>query len=427
MQNNYLRVVEIKERYLKLLAKQIRLFFKVAIFQDIFDIIEGSKVVLNDVNVILTALRTGKIYYKDGVFRAENKFSNNVALELERLGAVFKKGGYAIQPDKLPVTILNEIAVLQVEAKSKLNAIDIFLEHLQIPDITKFVEGLVNQMFDSFCTDLAKSLKEKNIPIIELPIDNPNVTIPEEEVKRISDYWQSKEQEAYKLRQDYEAAKLANEEQQTRESRKALDRAKETLKEFQKQKYKNAPKFDYTYPGNPTSRQVAENYTYNLKYWVKNWAVQDITNMREEVIEMVKKGARISEIKKYFESRWNIASNKAEFLARNEAGLASTAIKEWQYKNAGCTHFKWLPSTVKEENRRKLHEQHYNKIFSFDNPPLIDERLEMYGLPKQVWNCSCSMQVVVPKIEVNNGITNILRKLKPRNIKYSRLTERQKV
>ena len=427
MQNNYLRVVDIKERYLRLLAKQIRLFFKVAIFQDIFDIIDGKKAVLNDVNVILTALRTGRIYYKDGIFRAEKKFSNAVALELERLGAVFKNGGYAINPQDLPVTILNEIAVLQVEAKSKLNAIDIFLEHLQIPDITKFVEGLVNQMFDSFCNDLYASMKEKNIPIIELPIDNPQVTIPEDEVKRISDYWQSKQAEAYKLRQTYEQTKEFYENNKTREARQAVDRAKETLKEFQKQKYKNAPTFDYTYPGNPTSRQVAENYTYNLKYWVKNWAVQDITTMREEIIEMVKKGARISEIKKYFENRWHIASNKAEFLARNEAGLASTAIKEWQYKQAGCTHFKWLPSTVKEENRRKLHEQHYNKIFSFDNPPLIDERLDIYGLPKGVWNCACSMQAIVPKIEVKNGLSNLFSKFKPRSIQYSRLDRRQKV
>lgn len=425
MQNNYLRAVEIKERYLRLLAKQIRLFFKTSIFDDIFAIIDGKKLVLNDLNVILTALRTGRIYYKDGVFRAEKQFSNNVALELERLGAVYKRGGYAINPQNLPVNILNEIAVLQVEAKSKLNAIDLFLQQLQIPDITSFVKGLVNQMFDSFCNDLYASLKEKNIPIIELPIDNPNITIPEEEVQRISQYWQEKEVEAYKLRQALEDAQLANEEQQTRESRKAVDRAKETLKEFQKQKYKNAPTFDYTYPNNPTSRQVAENYTYNLKYWVKNWAVQDIATMREEVIEMVKKGARISEIKKYFESRWNIASNKAEFLARNEAGLASTAIKEWEYRKAGCTHFKWLPSTSRE--KRELHKQHYNKIFSFDNPPKIDERLDIYGLPKQIWNCGCGMQVVVPKVEINNGLSDILRKHKPRNIQYSRFTKRKKI
>ena len=425
MQKNFLRVVDIKERYLKLLANQIRLYFKAAIFDDIFAIIDGNKIVLNDVNVILTALRTGRIYYKDGVFRAEKQFSNNVALEFEKLGAVYKRGGYVINPQNLPVNILNEIAVLQVEAKTKLNVIDIFLSKLQIPDITSFVQGLVEKMFDSFCNDLYASLKEKNIPIIELPIDNPNIVIPEKEVQRISQYWQEKEVEARKLKEYYERAKEFYDKDKSREARKAVERAKETLKQFQKQKYKNAPKFDYTYSGNPTSRQVAENYTYNLKYWVKNWAVQDIANMREEVIDMVKRGARISEIKKYFESRWNVASNKAEFLARNEAGLASTAIKEWEYKKAGCTHFKWLPSTSKE--RRKLHEQYYNKIYSFDNPPKIDDRLDIYGLPKQIWNCGCGMQVVVPKVEINNGLSNICRKLKPRDIKYSRFARGKEV
>lgn len=392
---NFLRPVEIKEYYLRLLASSLRRYFKVSIFDDIFAILNGRMYAQNDTNVILTALRTGIIYYQDGVFKAEKRFSNQVALELEKLGAIYNRGGYEINPQKLPVNILNEIAVLKVEAKNKLNSIDAFLTNLQLADVTPFVKGLVERMFDSFCTDLYNSLKEKNIPIIELPIENPNIQIPEQQVTRISNYWKEKEQEAYKLRQALEDAKLANEQQQTRESRKAVDRARETLKQFQKQKYKNAPKFDYTYPNNPTSRQVAENYTYNLKYWVKNWAVQDIANMREEVIEMVKRGARISEIKKYFENRWHVASDKAQFLARNEAGLASTAIKEWEYRKAGCTHFKWLPSTSRE--KRDLHKEHYNKIFSFDNPPKIDERLEIYGLPKQIWNCLPSHeQITVP-------------------------------
>lgn len=422
---NFLRPVEIKEYYLRLLAGSLRRYFKVSIFDDIFAILNGRMYAQNDTNVILTALRTGRIYYQDGVFKAEKRFSNQVALELEKLGAVYNRGGYEINPQKLPVNILNEIAVLKVEAKNKLNSIDAFLTNLQLADVTPFVQGLVERMFDSFCNDLYNSLKEKNIPIIELPIENPNIQIPEEQVARISNYWKEKQEEARKLREYYERAKEFYKKDKTRESRKAVERAKETLKEFQKQKYKNAPKFDYTYPNNPTSRQVAENYTYNLKYWVKNWAVQDIANMREEVIDMVKRGARISEIKKYFENRWHVASDKAQFLARNEAGLASTAIKEWEYRKAGCTHFKWLPSTSRE--RRKLHEQYYNKIYSFDNPPKIDDRLDIYGLPKQIWNCGCGMQVVVPKMEINNGLSDLFRKIKPRDIKYRRFTKREEV
>lgn len=422
---NFLRPVEIKEYYLRLLAGSLRRYFKVSIFDDIFAILNGRMYAQNDTNVILTALRTGRIYYQDGVFKAEKRFSNQVALELEKLGAVYNRGGYEINPQKLPVNILNEIAVLKVEAKNKLNSIDAFLTNLQLADVTPFVQGLVERMFDSFCNDLYASLKEKNIPIIELPIENPNIQIPEEQVTRISNYWKEKQEEARKLREYYERAKEFYKKDKTRESRKAVERAKETLKEFQKQKYKNAPKFDYTYPNNPTSRQVAENYTYNLKYWIKNWAVQDIANMREEVIDMVKRGARISEIKKYFENRWHVASDKAQFLARNEAGLASTAIKEWEYRKAGCTHFKWLPSTSRE--KRELHKQYYNKIYSFDNPPKIDERLEIYGLPREIWNCGCSMQCVVPKMEINNGLSDILRKFKPRDIKYRRFTERKEV
>lgn len=419
MSMSYLRVVEIKKRYLRLLATSLRRFFSVAIFNDIFAILDGKIFVQNDVNVILTALRTGRIYYEDGFFKTDKRFSNEVALELEKLGAVYKKSGYAIKLEQLPANIQSEISLLKVEAVTKLNSIDSFLQTLQLADVTPFVKGLVEQMFDSFCTDLAKSLEEKHIPVIQLPIDNPNIEIPEKQALEVSQYWKEKEEEAAKLRASYEWQKQYGDP-------KSTEKAQETLKLFQREKYKNAPKFDYTFPGNPTSRQIAENYTYNLKYWVKNWSTQDIAKMREDIVEMTKKGARIAEIKKYFEDRWKVASDKAQFLARNEAGLASTAIKEWQYRKAGCTHFKWLPSTSRE--KRKLHEQHYNKIFSFDNPPKIDERLDLYGLPKQVWNCGCSMQVVVPKMEIkNDAVTGLLRKFEFRDIKYSRFTKRKKV
>lgn len=416
---NFLRPVEIKERYLRLLASSLRNFFSVSIFNNIFAILNGEIFVLNDSNEILIALRTGQIFYEDGFFKTDKKFSNKIALELEKLGAVYKKSGYAIKLEDLPPNIQSEISILKVEAATKLNSIDSFLTALQLADVVPFVDGLVKQMFDSFCNDLTKSLEEKNIPVIELPIDNPNIEIPEKQALEISKYWEEKEKEAAQLRASYEFQKQNGDKE-------SIKRAQKTLREFQKQKYKNAPKFDYTFPGNPTSRQVAENYTYNLKYWVKNWSTQDIAKMREDIVEMVKKGVRIGEIRKYFEKRWKIAGDKAEFLARNEAGLASTAIKEWQYKQAGCTHFKWLPSTVKEKNRRKLHEKYYNEIFSFDNPPLIDERLDIYGLPKQVWNCSCGIMPVVPKIEVKND-RSIFKRYKIRNIEYRRFTERKEV
>ena len=426
---NFLKPVEISERYIKQIEKAISRYFYVTCFSEIFAIIDSRNyIVSNSVNDLINAIQSGKVYYKDGAFRAD-RFSNVVSKELEKLGATFKKGAYYIDSKQLPPSIISAIDLEKVKAQNKLTSINQFLTNLEIIDITPFVKQIVEKTFEKFTRDLAQTLKDKNIPIIELPYQNPKVEIPVEETKRISDYWTEKEAEANKLREAYEQAKTELENAPNtlkRQARQKVKIAQETLKNFQKQKYKNAPKFDYTWGGGDMSAQVAENYTYNLKYWVKNWQVDNIVKMRKDVAEMVKRGARIAEVKQYFIKQWHISENKAQFLARNEIGLASTAIKKYQYTQAGCTHFKWLASTVKEKDRRKLHEKYYNKIFAFDNPPLIDERLDIYGLPKQIWNCSCGIMPVVPKAEVKND-RSIFKRYKTRNIEYRRFTERKEV
>lgn len=424
---NFLKPVEISERYIKQIEKAISRYFYVTCFSEIFAIIDSRNfTVSNSINDLINAIQSGRIYYKDGAFRAD-RFSNVVSKELEKLGAIYKKGAYFIDSKQLPPSIISAIDLENVKAQNKLTSINQFLTNLEIIDITPFVKQIVEKTFEKFTRDLEQTLKDKNIPIIELPYQNPKVEIPVEETKRISDYWTEKEAEANKLRESYEQAKTELEnapDTLKRQARQKVKIAQETLRNFQKQKYKNAPKFDYTWGGGDMSAQVAENYTYNLKYWVKNWQVNNIVKMRKDVAEMVKRGARIAEVKEYFIKQWHISENKAQFLARNEIGLASTAIKKYQYTQAGCTHFKWLPSASRE--KRELHKKYYNKIFEFDNPPLIDEKLDIYGLPKQIWNCGCGIMPVVPKAEVKND-RSIFKRYQTRNIEYRRFTERKEV
>ena len=135
--------------------------------------------------------------------------------------------------------------------------------------------------------------------------------------------------------------------------------------------------------------------------------------MREDVVNMVQEGARVPTLEAYFLKRWKVARDKAHFLAVNESHLAASVIKATQYQQAGCTQFKWGRSSSKE--KRPLHEEYYDKIFEFENPPIIDEKLGITGLPRQIWNCKCHMLPVVPDIQtikkVRNAKRNIFEKI----------------
>ena len=140
--------------------------------------------------------------------------------------------------------------------------------------------------------------------------------------------------------------------------------------------------------------------------------------MRQDVADMVQKGERVPAIQEYFEKRWKVAKDKANFLAVNESHLAGSVIKATSYQELGCNSFVWGRSSSKE--KRKLHEEYYGETFTFDNPPIIDEKLGITGLPRQIWNCKCHMLIKPPTLaeildkteEVRNAKRNIFTRLR---------------
>lgn len=185
------------------------------------------------------------------------------------------------------------------------------------------------------------------------------------------------------------------------------------------------------------AKKVADDYVYNMDYWIKNWKSKEIGLMRQDIAQMVQGGARTETISKYIQNRCGIAERKAEFLARNESGIAGSVIKATHYQDMGCTHFMWLKSTSKE--KRPLHEEYAKKtgnqygiggtnIFSFADPPIIEQVKagESYipkpggqkGLPGMAYNCSCGLvgiknpQYYINRQKIENAKRNIFTKIK---------------
>lgn len=193
---------------------------------------------------------------------------------------------------------------------------------------------------------------------------------------------------------------------------------------------------------NKETDKIAQDYIYNMDYWVKNWKSKEIAKMRKDVVDLVKQGARTDTLTKYFEKRWGIATRKAEFLARNESGIASSVLKATHYQNLGCEYFMWLRSTSIE--KRELHLEYAKptgnqygingtNIFAFNDPPII-EQVEIKdgagkktaipkpdgqrGLPQQTYNCNCNLVGIKdPKFyenrkKIENAKRNIFTKIK---------------
>lgn len=426
-----LRPVEVSEYYINRVASGMSRYFWDKIFKNIFDILK-SNMVYNSKDDVLHAINSGEIWYENGAFRTKNRFSNAVSSTLEELGAKFKYNAYYIPQRLLTVEYTDAIALAATRAALKADAILNFLGGLSLANIKleDYISKSVDMMYRKLELDILKSAQEKQIPVIELGIVQPKVKAPKEKTKPVEDYWTEKEKIADKLHEKWKKSKDKLDKAKIKkgitskdyeDAVKEEEKAAKELAGFQKDKYQNAPQLDITIDDialDAKSKKIAEDYTYNMKYWVKNWEAKNIIEMRKDVLKIVQQGARVPRLQEYFEKRWGIAKNKAKFLAENESHLAGSVIKATDYQEIGCPGYKWGRSTSKE--KRELHKQYYGKVFNWNDKPIIDEKLGIKGYPRQIWNCKCQMLIVPPTLEqvlnklneIKNAKRNISTKIK---------------
>ena len=74
-----LRPVEVSEYYIQRISKGMQKYFWDNIFKRIFDILKDSTIDNAGENDLINAIRSGKVWYENGAFRTETRFSNSIA------------------------------------------------------------------------------------------------------------------------------------------------------------------------------------------------------------------------------------------------------------------------------------------------------------------------------------------------------------
>lgn len=90
-----------------------------------------------------------------------------------------------------------------------------------------------------------------------------------------------------------------------------------------------------------------------------------------------------------------VTERRVDLIATDQTRKATTAINAARVKAAGVKKFRWLHSGGGADPR-PLHQHKLNgEIFSYDDPPVIDERTGERGLPGQLINCRCVAQPII--------------------------------
>jgi len=490
MTNNQFKPVRISDYYRNRIAKGLRDNIWETMFKPIFDILNSNNTVTNAKSALNAALTSGRVYYENGAFKTADRFSNAVASELEALGAKFKYGAYYIDRALLPVQIENTLSMIAARESAKLVALNGLLVKLA-GDVTKaqfnklLIEEAAQLMFKKLEKDLVESTSEGKLPTVGSYYEVPDFEISDEKINEINKYYEEGgEGETPEIDLDVDivgpkSKKKKSQKNKNGGSDSGNGNGNGNSSDTDDDNGNNPPKdggngsdggndsnddngndgsssdtnsntntnIDYTssldvFKEDKWTKKISKDYVYNMNYWVKKWKAKEIIKMRRDVLEMVQSGARIETIQKYFEKEWKIAKDKAAFLARNESEIASSVLKAVHYQRQGCTHFFWLQST--SIDKRELHLEYSKEkgnkygiggtnIFSYDNPPIIEElkirkgKGQYYvipkpggqrGLPGQTYNCGCNQlgvknyQYYVNRSKIENAKRNIFTKIK---------------
>lgn len=330
--------IKFKETYKSLVFTNLMSFFNDNFFKPLYKTLNYKA--SNTNSLIKDALLNGVIIYQDGVFKPVKKLSNDLSLHFEKLGAKWDKTlkGYSFK--FMPDWLLEEVQITQKIHLERMVAIDTLLQDFAV-NIDNYIDTMI---FDEEVFYICKDGQEQ----VRKNIKHLNIIEPELSEQQI--------------------------------------------------------------------QNIADNYTNNIKLSIKNWTGESILKMRQQVQQLILGGWREADVKKILTTQYYNellkstklpkdinkadlkliikkqqiqAMNKAKFLAQNETSLLLAQIKKEMYREMGFKEFKWV--TILDGRERLEHYKLNGKIFSFDNPPIIDERIGQRGLPGEAFGCRCSM------------------------------------
>jgi SPP1 gp7 family putative phage head morphogenesis protein len=146
-----------------------------------------------------------------------------------------------------------------------------------------------------------------------------------------------------------------------------------------------------------TRERLAQEYTNNMQKFIKTWTEKEIVKLREKVEDRALKGFRYEGMISEIQKSYGVSRNKARFLARQETSLMITKLKQSRYQEAGVNHYRWKNVSASPKHPvRPMHKKLDGKIFSWDDPPVTDEKGNR-NHPHEDYNCRC---IAIPVVRI---------------------------
>lgn len=140
---------------------------------------------------------------------------------------------------------------------------------------------------------------------------------------------------------------------------------------------------------------MRQQYTENINTFADDWKNEAVLRLRAKVEKLAKEGYRADKMTEMIQSEFEVTKKHARFIARQESSLFVSKYRQARYEAAGVNKYIW--SSSQDERVRKDHRDLNGRVFSWDNPPIVDKATGKRGHPGEDYNCRC---VALPVIQL---------------------------
>lgn len=152
-------------------------------------------------------------------------------------------------------------------------------------------------------------------------------------------------------------------------------------------------------------KQLEADYNRSTKMPIRTFLEDEIVELRSRVEANALIGGRFDSLVDVIKDRYDVALNKARFLARQETSLFTSKFHERRFAEAGVVKYVWSTShdervrpiaTATGKGRLNDHRALDGREFFFSSPPVVDKATGRRANPGEDFNCRC---VPIPVID----------------------------
>jgi SPP1 gp7 family putative phage head morphogenesis protein len=179
-----------------------------------------------------------------------------------------------------------------------------------------------------------------------------------------------------------------------------------------------------------SKENLAAAYTQNMKLWIKDWSNESIEKLRGTVQLNAQAGYRFASLAAGIKQQYGVSASKAKFLAGQETRLFMANYRQERFTAAGVNKYRW--SSSHDVRVRHDHRKLDGRIFSYDDPPVVDEATQRKGNPGTDYGCRCvDIPVVGRLLESEQAFKDLRTRATPEEIvhlkKLGYIDEKQEV